>query len=270
MTKHCEQEGCRQPIFDYGLCASHVVPLLEGDVPHERAKALIKSRMQGGRSINKVAKLAGTSFTAIQGHLDGKYRFMSLAMYKNIQAIEPLPATWNHPELMRRRLTALRAVGVTHRQIQQEGGPIHHTIKRIMSEKHLFIDEGLATRIREVYARHEGDSVENAIPSVRNLHLPPPAAWDDIDDLDAKPQGVPNKLVGRRKRFTESMQARLRLLIQVYGPEGAAERLSCSVTRVRKIAAGHYPEILESETQRLRTAWKAFLAEQNTTEEAGA
>lgn len=270
MTKHCEQDGCNQPTFDYGLCAKHVVPLLEGSVPNEQAKALIKSRMQGGRSINKVAKLAGTSFGAIQGHLDGKNRHMSLDMYKNIQAIEPLPATWNHPELIRRRLTALRAVGVTHRQIQKEGGPIHRTIKRIMTEEHIFIDEKLATRIREVYDRHEGDSVENAIPSVRNLHLPPPAAWDDIDDLDAKPEGLSMAFVGNRKTFTESMKARLRLLIQVYGLEGAAERLSCSAPRLRKIAAGQYAEILESETQRLRSAWKAFLAEQNTTEQEGA
>lgn len=262
MTSQCKEKTCNRAAFARGFCDWHLATMPASNVPADEALKLINRKLRGGRSVHRLSQLAGVSGATIQNYLDGKRNYMMLHIYKSIEAVDELPENYNHPILIRRRLEALRAVGLTYSAIYREGGLTRVMQRKIMNEPGVFIQYDVAKKIRDLYEKHKYDSVENTPAYIKNEHNAPPAAWDDIDDLQARPKGQPTRLEGERIKVTSLNQSRARLLVDVYGRDTVAKWLKCTEERVQKIENATIHDFLAIESNRLRFRWNKFVSEQ--------
>jgi hypothetical protein len=93
---------------------------------------------------------------------------------------------------MSRRLKALMAIGYDFPAMSQLSGLPVNTLKGVAQGRRANTYRRVAERVCELYRQRSmipGESVR-AVTHARRQGYAPPLAWDDIDDLNAEPQGV--------------------------------------------------------------------------------
>jgi len=132
----------------------------------------------------------------------------------------------------RRRLQALRLLGWTNKQLALLTGLNTRTIQKTMEEGRATVAHSTAVRVRAVFETHwarvprplgsrEVRDFNQGIERAQEQGWAPPMAWDDIDDPEEAPKGVPE---GPAAGALPVMEA-LRLLKAGEAPHYVAARL---------------------------------------------
>ncbi|WP_306594091.1 hypothetical protein [Corynebacterium striatum] len=244
----CARPGCTRAVARnttdtyQGLCFQHAkaAGYAHNYIPWEQAHPHLERLLNGGWTINEIAFHSGVSnstLAGIQKHRRERFK------YASVQALKQLPD--NSPTRrpawpLRRRINAMRAIGITFVEIGEEIGEKAATVQYLSYERARWATPELDEKIRAYYAKHEADPVREIDTKTKKLNLKKPFNWDNIDNPQ-EPEKMPNSAgdyEGNRRLVTPELLRKLDALVAYHGTSKAAESIGLSARTVNRIQRG--------------------------------
>ncbi|PIS66290.1 hypothetical protein AZH46_04175 [Corynebacterium striatum] len=262
----CARPGCTRAVARnttdtyQGLCFQHAkaAGYAHNYIPWEQAHPHLERLLNGGWTINEIAFHSGVSnstLAGIQKHRRERFK------YASVQALKQLPD--NSPTRrpawpLRRRINALRAIGIQLATISKDTGLSAGQVFNIASGRLKWVAISTDTLIRDYYQQHCMDPQLPIDVKTQKMRLTRPVEWDDIDDPNEVHYGAPPVLnPQRRNMVTAQTRHRLKTIVEHYGTiREAAKVLHMSNTDIVAILNGSKQKIMQRVVGRINYRYK--------------
>ena len=248
MTKRknpiCVRPDCTRAVThpkDYdGLCFHHAkaAGIAHHLVPWHKVHAELERLINGGWTINAIEEdyvVFNDTLRDIKYHRRDRFNHTTYQALKEIPTLSPYrrPA-WP----LRRRVNALRAIGITFVEIGKEIGEKAATVQYLSYERAQWATPEIDEKIRAYYAAHECDPVREIDTKTKKLNLKKPFAWDNIDNPAEmeRPPAITSTDGNKRQPVTPELLNKLEVLISHYGTYKAAEVIGISTRTLYRIS----------------------------------
>ncbi|HCD1917751.1 TPA: hypothetical protein NBI62_000980 [Corynebacterium striatum] len=244
----CARPGCTRAVARnttdtyQGLCFQHAkaAGYAHNYIPWEQAHPHLERLLNGGWTINEIAFHSGVSnstLAGIQKHRRERFK------YASVQALKQLPD--NSPTRrpawpLRRRINALRAIGITFAEIGEEIGEKPERVQHLSYDRARWAPICLDEKIRAYYTQHANDPVREIDGKTKKLNLARPYDWDNIDNpheharASIRTSGDANK----RQPVTPELLSKLDVLVAHYGTNKAASAIGINAKTITRIRQG--------------------------------
>lgn len=227
---------------DYdGLCFHHAkaAGIAHHLVPWEKVNAELERLTTGGWTLNAIEEdylVYNPTLRDIKFHRRDRFKHTTYQALKEIPTLSPYrrPA-WP----LRRRVNALRAIGITFVEIGAEIGEKPERVQHLSYNRAQWATAELDAKIRAYYTRHANDPVRETDTKTQKLNLARPFDWDNIDNpheharASIRTSGDANK----RQPVTPALLNKLDALVAHYGTNKAASAIGINpktITRIRQ------------------------------------
>lgn len=240
----CVRPNCTRAVThskDYdGLCFHHAkaAGIAHHLVPWHKVHAELERLINGGWTLNAIEEdylVFNTTLRDIKYHKRDRFKHSTYQALKEIPTLSPYrrPA-WP----LRRRVNALRAIGITFVEIGEEIGEKAANVQYLSYERARWATPDLDEKIRAYYAKHEADPVREIDTKTKKLNLKKPFAWDNIDNPEEmeRPPAITGTDENKRQPVTPEMLDKLEALISHYGTNKAAEVIGISTRTLYRIS----------------------------------
>lgn len=242
----CVRPNCTRAVTrpeDYdGLCFRHAkaAGIAHHFVPWERVNAELERLQAGGWTLNAIETdylVYNPTLRDIKFHRRDRFKHTTYQALKEIPTLSPYrrPA-WP----LRRRVNAMRAIGITFVEIGEEIGEKPERVQHLSYNRAQWATAELDAKIRVYYAKHTNDPLREIDTKTQKLNLARPFDWDDIDNPDEharasiRTSGDANK----RQPVTPELLSKLDALVAHYGIRKAANAIGINARTITRIRQG--------------------------------
>ncbi|EEI77665.1 Uncharacterised protein [Corynebacterium striatum] len=250
MTKRknpiCVRPDCTRAVThskDYdGLCFHHAkaAGIAHHLVPWHKVHAELERLINGGWTCNAIEEdhlVFNTTLRDIKFHRRDRFKHTTYQALKEIPTLSPYrrPA-WP----LRRRVNALRAIGITFAEIGEEIGEKPERVQHLSYDRARWAPICLDEKIRAYYTQHANDPVREIDGKTKKLNLARPYDWDNIDNpheharASIRTSGDANK----RQPVTPELLSKLDVLVAHYGTNKAASAIGINAKTITRIRQG--------------------------------
>ena len=215
----CKRPNCPNVARTRGYCYKHAKLTQQPDPTRAECQHIIDQLHELGYTDRGMAIDTGVYHDTIFRFTSGKIDHFRRPTLDKLQALldNPTPKfvpAWPYT----RRIQALLAIGITVKEIAEACETDGRRIRAIATGEYPKVSRDLADTIRDYYETASLQPIKQPAPAYAARNWPYPAAWDDIDNPDEQPQGMPKaKNHLRRQRFTPQLQQRTQALVDYYG-----------------------------------------------------
>ena len=247
----CVRPNCTRAQSNYerynGLCFRHAkaAGLAHHFVPWETVNTELERVLAGGWTLNTIVKdhaIYHCTLREIKYHRRDRFKHSTYQALKETPTLSPYrrPA-WP----LRRRVNALRAIGIPFTEMARDIGETTQSVQRLSYEKAQWAPVHIDEKIRAYYTQHALDPMRNVDRSTRQLALPKPFDWNDIDDPNERPWvSNPKRAKPRPLRtVTPAKRQLLEEIVDHYGVTKAAKILKLNFTTMKKIMSGQTQKV---------------------------
>lgn len=240
----CVRPNCTRAVTrpeDYdGLCFRHAkdAGIAHHLVPWHKVHAELERLINGGWTCNAIEEdhlVFNTTLRDIKFHRRDRFKHTTYQALKEIPTLSPYrrPA-WP----LRRRVNALRAIGITFVEMGEEIGEKAATVQHLSYERARWATPELDEKIRAYYTKHANDPVRQIDGKTKKLNLKKPFAWDNIYNPEEmeRPPAITSTNGNKRQPVTPEMLDKLEALISHYGAYKAAEVIGVSTRTLYRIS----------------------------------
>lgn len=267
MTKRklpiCVRPNCTRAVThskDYdGLCFHHAktAGIAHHLVPWHKVHAELERLINGGWTLNAIEEdylVFNITLRDIKYHKRDRFKHSTYQALKEIPTLSPYrrPA-WP----LRRRVNALRAIGITFVEMGEEIGEKAATVQHLSYDRAQWATPELDEKIRAYYTKHADDPVREIDGKTKKLNLPRPFDWDDIDNpheharASLRTSGDTNK----RQPITTEFLNKLESLVSHYGINKAASVIGINAKTINRIRQGQSQHTNEKVTLRIEDSY---------------
>lgn len=223
-----------------GLCFHHAkaAGIAHHLVPWHKVHAELERLINGGWTLNAIEEdylIFNTTLRDIKFHRRDRFKHTTYQALKEIPTLSPYrrPA-WP----LRRRVNAMRAIGITFVEIGEEIGEKAATVQHLSYERARWATPELDEKIRAFYAKHQADPVREIDTKTKKLNLKKPFAWDNIDNPEEmeRPPAITITDGNKRQPVTPEMLDKIEALISHYGAYKAAQVIGVSTRTLYRIS----------------------------------
>lgn len=242
----CVRPNCTraQPGYDSydGLCFRHAkaAGIAHHYVPWEKVNTELERILSGGWTLNAIEEDHGIfayTLRDIKYHRRDHFRHSTYQTLKEIPTLSPYrrPA-WP----LRRRVNAMRAIGIPFSEMAREMGADAIRVQHLSYERAQWAPIYLDKKIRAYYTQHALDPIRNVDRATARLALPKPFDWNDIDDPNETPRvSNPQREKPRPlRKVTPAKRQLLKEIVEHYGVTNAAKILKLNFNTMKKIMTG--------------------------------
>lgn len=241
----CVRPNCTRAVTrpeDYdGLCFRHAkaAGIAYHFVPWEKVHAELERLTAGGWTLNAIEEdyiVFNNTLRDIKYHRRDRFKHSTYQALKEIPTLSPYrrPA-WP----LRRRVNALRAIGITFVEISEEIGEKATTVQYLSYERAQWATPELDTKIRAYYQHHANDPVQEIDTRTKKLNLPRPYDWDDIDNPNEHAQAsIHTRRIRKQQVVTLELRDKLGDLVAYYGTAKTASLIRIAARTVQRIRQG--------------------------------
>lgn len=254
----CVRPNCTRAVTrpeDYdGLCFRHAkaAGIAHHFVPWEKVHAELERLTAGGWTLNAIEEdyiVFNNTLRDIKYHRRNRFKHSTYQALKEIPTLSPYrrPA-WP----LRRRVNALRAIGITFVEISEEIGEKATTVQYLSYERAQWATPELDEKIRAYYQFHANDPVQEIDTRAKKLNLPRPFDWDDIDNPNEHAQA---SICTRRSRkqqvVTPELRDKLGDLVARHGTTKTASLIRIAARTVQRIRQGDSQKVSSRTAHRI-------------------
>ncbi|MFS0061800.1 hypothetical protein ACL1G0_01225 [Corynebacterium striatum] len=256
---NCTRAVTRPEEYD-GLCFHHAktAGIAHHLVPWHKVHAELERLINGGWTCNAIEEdylVFNTTLRDIKYHKRDRFKHATYQALKEIPTLSPYrrPA-WP----LRRRVNALRAIGIQLATISKDTGLSAGQVFNIASGRLKWTAISTDTLIRAYYQQHCMDPQLPLDVKTQKMRLTRLLEWDDIDDPNEVHYGAPPVLnPQRRNMVTAQTRHRLKTIVEHYGTiREAAKVLHMSNTDIVAILNGSKQKIMQRVACRITYRYK--------------
>lgn len=238
---NCTRAVTRPEEYD-GLCFHHAktAGIAHHLVPWHKVHAELERLINGGWTCNAIEEdylVFNTTLRDIKYHKHDRFKHATYQALKEIPTLSPYrrPA-WP----LRRRVNALRAIGITFAEIGEEIGEKPERVQHLSYDRARWAPICLDEKIRAYYTQHANDPVREIDGKTKKLNLARPYDWDNIDNpheharASIRTSGDANK----RQPVTPELLSKLDVLVAHYGTNKAASAIGINAKTITRIRQG--------------------------------
>jgi hypothetical protein len=228
---------------DYdGLCFHHAKAegIAHNLVPWHKVNAELERLTNGGWTLNAIEEdylIFSPTLRDIKFHRRTRFKHTTYQALKEIPTLSP----YRRPACpLRRRVNALRAIGITFVEIGEEIGEKAATVQHLSYERAQWATPELDSKIRAYYTQHADDPVREIDTKTKKLNLARPYDWDDIDNPHEHASASIHTVSPDNKRLpvTPELLRKLETLVAHYGSGKAAAVIGINARTITRIRCG--------------------------------
>lgn len=238
-----------------GLCFHHAkaAGIAHHYVPWEKVNAELERVLSGGWTLNVLEEERAVFATTLR---DIKYHRRNRFKHSTYQALKEIPtlSPYRRPAWpLRRRVNALRAIGIPFTEIARDIGTDAQSVQHLSYERAKWATVHMDEKIRTYYAHHALDPIRNVDIETAGLNLPKPFDWEDVDNPNEIPHiSKPNRIQQKPIRVTERKRRMLEELANHHGRTNAAKLLNLNYTTMKRIIDGETTKAMPKIISRIR------------------